>query len=93
LTQPGRKQSGMAYNPEDWREHGIRARRFAPCPHCGASVSARERVWLPRGGTKSAIFREARCSNADCGWRYFGHDGSRDAFVAAVNRRTHHEDR
>ena len=83
----GRQTSGMAYRPEEWREKGIRARRFLRCPHCGSAVSGRERIWTSPHSGLQAVFREARCANADCGWRYFKHEGSRDEFVEEVNRR------
>ena len=77
---------GCFYRPEEWAEKGIKAKRFIPCPHCGCAVIARERRWTPRSGTQM-VFREARCASDDCGWRYFQHGGSREEFVAAVNRR------
>ena len=39
------------------------------------------------GSGMQAIFREARCANAACGWHYFKHEGSREEFVSEVNRR------
>ena len=83
----GMHKGGMAYRPEDWRERGIRARRFLPCPHCGCAVSGRERIYTPPGGGAQAVFRSAKCKNNRCGWRYFKHEGSREDFVAEVNRR------
>ena len=84
----GRRESGMRYRASDWREKNIRARRFAPCPHCGSAVSGRERIWTsPFDGGGQAVFREAKCVNAACGWRYFKHEGTRDEFVAEANRR------
>jgi len=83
----GKHASGMFYRPEEWREKGIRARRFLPCPHCGSAVSGRERSWTSPHSGAQAIFREAKCANAVCGWRYFKHEGSREDFVAEVNRR------
>lgn len=83
----GRREGGTVYRASEWREKGIRARRFAPCPHCGSAVSGRERIWTPPRGGAQAVFREAKCTNASCGWRYFKHEGSREAFVAEANRR------
>ncbi len=83
----GKQASGMAYRPGEWREKGIRARRFEPCPHCGSAVSGRERIWTSPHSGLQAVFREAKCANAACGWRYFKHEGSREEFVAEVNRR------
>lgn len=83
----GKQASGMAYRPEHWREKGIRARRFLPYPHCGSAVSGRERIWTSPFSDMQAVFREAKCANAACGWRYFKHEGSREEFVAEVNRR------
>ena len=83
----GKQASGMMYRPEHWREKGIRARRFLPCPHCGSAVSGRERIWTSPHSGLQAVFREAKCANAACGWRYFKHEGSREEFVAEVNRR------
>lgn len=88
----GRQVSGMRYRPEEWREKGIRARRFLPCPHCGSAVSGRERIWTSPFGSGQAVFREAKCANAACGWRYFKHEGSREEFVAEVNRRIRYGD-
>lgn len=92
--RPGRRVCSSNYRPGEFRERGVRARRFAPCPHCGAAVAARERVWTPpyAGGT-SMVFREARCVNGTCGWHYFKTGGSREAFVAETNRRTANENR
>ena len=92
MESRGIRGGGVDYRPEEWRERGIRARRFRCCPHCGAAVSARERVWTPRSGGSTMIFREARCKGEGCGWRYVKHDGSRDDFVAAVNRRATKDD-
>ena len=84
----GKQASAMRYRAEEWHEKGIRARRFLPCPHCGSAVTGRERIWTsPYAGGGQAIFREASCVNPDCGWRYFKHEGSREAFVREVNRR------
>ncbi len=89
----GKKTSGMFYRPEEWREKGIRARRFLPCPHCGSAVIGRERIWTsPYSGGGQAVFREAKCVNDRCGWRYFKHEGSREEFVAEVNRRIQHHE-
>ena len=85
------RTGGALYDPSEWRERGIRARRFKPCPHCGAAVTARERVWTPWHGTTSMVFREARCVNSGCGWRYFKHNGSREEFVAEANQRSERE--
>lgn len=92
--EKGRQVSGMLYHPEDWKEHSIRRRRFLPCPHCGSAVIGRERIWtsLYSGGGQ-AVFREARCVNEACGWRYFKHEGTREEFVREVNRRIEHGDR
>lgn len=79
--------SGMNYRAEEWREKNIRARRFRPCPHCGSAVTGRERIWTSPVSGMQAIFREARCANAACGWHYFKHEGSREEFVSEVNRR------
>lgn len=90
----GQKASGMMYRPKEWHEKNIRARRFLPCPHCGSAVTGRERIWTsPYSGGGQAVFREAKCADAACGWRYFKHNGSREEFVAEVNRRikTHGE--
>jgi len=86
----GRK-GGMGYNAQDWTERGIRARRFLPCPHCGGAVSGRERIYTPPGGGLQAVFRSARCKTPGCGWRYFKHTGTREEFVAEVNRRIQHD--
>lgn len=84
----GEMKSGMRYRAEDWREKSIRARRFEPCPHCGSAVTGRERIWTsPYSGGGQAVFREAKCANEACGWHYFKHEGTRDEFVAEVNRR------
>lgn len=83
----GNHVSGMFYRPDEWREKGIRARRFRPCPHCGSAVTGRERIWTSPMSGLQAIFREARCANAACGWHYFKHEGSREEFVAEANRR------
>lgn len=83
----GNHVSGMFYRPEEWREKGIWARRFKPCPHCGSAVTGRERIWTSPHSGLQAIFREAKCANAACGWHYFKHEGSREEFVAEVNRR------
>lgn len=84
----GKQKSGMLYRPEQWRDRGIRARRFLPCPHCGSTVAGRERIWTsPYTGGGQAVFREAKCVNEACGWRYFKHDGTREDFVREVNRR------
>lgn len=85
--RPGQQMCSSDYRPGEFTERGIRARRFADCPHCGAAVTARERVWTPPyigGQTRS---REARCVNASCGWHYFKTGGSREDFVAEVNGR------
>ena len=37
------------------------------------------------------VFYEARCLAEGCGYRYIAHEGTRDEFVAAANRRTAHE--
>lgn len=83
----GRQVSAMRYRAEEWREKGIRARRFLPCPHCGSAVTGRERIWTSPTGGAQAVFREASCVNPRCGWHYYKHDGSREDFVAEVNRR------
>lgn len=82
-----KRAGAMNYRAEEWREKGIKARRFLPCPHCGSAVSGRERIWTSGETARQAVFREARCVNARCGWRYFKHEGSREEFVAEVNRR------
>ena len=83
----GRQVSAMRYHAAEWREKNIRARRFLPCPHCGSAVTGRERIWTSPVSGMQAVFREARCTNDGCGWHYYKHDGSREAFVAEVNRR------
>lgn len=88
----GKKISGMAYKLEEWREKNIRARRFLLCPHCGSAVVGRERIWTSPYGSVQAVFREAKCVNDRCGWRYFKHEGSREEFVAEVNRRIQHHE-
>ena len=40
----GQWRAGMDYDGAVWRDHSIRAARFAPCPHCGSAVSGRERT-------------------------------------------------
>lgn len=91
--RPGRSVCSSDWRPGEFTERGIRARRFAGCPHCGAAVTARERVWTPPyTGGRTMIFREARCENAGCGWHYFKTGGSREDFVAEANRRSRDED-
>ena len=76
------------YRAEEWAEKSIKARRFVPCPHCGAAVVAIERRWTPPYiGGRQAVFREAKCVNIACGWRYYQHGGTRDEFVDGANRR------
>lgn len=77
----------MDYEPEQWRERGIRAARFKPCPHCGGTVIARERV-LMASRFGPAVIRRAECSNASCGWVYMRTGGTREDFVRAVNERS-----
>lgn len=89
----GEMKSGMRYRAEEWRERGIRARRFEMCPHCGSAVTGRERIWTSPYGSAQAVFREAHCVNKGCGWRYFKHEGSREEFVAEVNRRIRSDER
>lgn len=87
-NRPGRMVSGFAYQSEEWREHGIRAKRFEPCPHCGSAVSGRERSWWPAGATEAAmVFRTATCVNRSCGWSYRNTGGGREEFIAEVNKR------
>lgn len=38
--RPGQYRADMDYRAEEWRKRGLRAARFAPCPHCGSAVSA-----------------------------------------------------
>lgn len=85
----GKKEAlGFNYNADEWREHGIKASRFKPCPHCGGAVAARERAYSPRHlSTPKVVFRSAYCVNDSCGWRYFRQGGSREAFVDEVNTR------
>lgn len=81
----------MAYIPGQWRDHSIRAARFLPCPVCGGAIAGRERRWTRRSTGESTVFYEARCTAEGCGYRYIAHEGTRDGFVAAANRRTTHE--
>lgn len=83
----GQPSVGMSYEPEQWRERGIRAARFRPCPHCGGAVLARERV-LTASRFGPAVIRRAMCSNPACGWVYMRTGGTRDEFVRAVNERS-----
>ena len=86
--RPGRMVSGFAYKNDEWRERGIRAKRFLPCPHCGSVVSGRERSWWPAGATEAAmVFRTATCVNRSCGWSYRNTGGGREEFIEEVNRR------
>ena len=86
--RPGRMVSGFAYKSDEWREHGIRAKRFLSCPHCGSAVSGRERSWWPDGATEPGmVFRTATCVNRSCGWSYRNTGGGREEFIAEVNRR------
>ena len=90
----GEMKSGIRYRPEEWHEKSIRTRRFRHCPHCGSAVLGRERIWTsPYSGGGQAVFREAKCVNDACGWRYFKHEGTREEFVCEVNRRIEHGDR
>lgn len=85
----GRLLCSEGYSTQQWREHGIRARRFKPCPHCGSVVAARERVWTPPYASEAKlVFRDARCVNPDCQWAYHRMGGTREAFVAEVNGRS-----
>lgn len=83
----GQYRADMVYIVGDWREHGIRAARFAPCPHCGSAVSGRERTLTAASRFGPKVFRHAQCSNPDCGWTYSREGGTREEFVSAVNRR------
>lgn len=84
----GTSRCSSGYRAREWRERGIRARRFLPCPHCGSAVTAKERVWTPPYcGGEAMIFRDARCVNPDCRWAYHRMGGTRDDFVSEVNRR------
>lgn len=85
MDRGGWTAGSTAYNPAHWREHGIPAHRFVPCPHCGGAVAGRERRWKKYGG-EPVVFFEAHCLSG-CGWHYFAHEGSRDDFVEAANRR------
>ena len=85
--RPGEFASGFDYRKEDWTEHGIKARRFSPCPHCGSAVRGIERVWKRPGETQKTAFREATCVREGCGWHYFRTGGSREDFIEEANRR------
>ena len=89
--RPGYPAGCMEYIGAQWREHGIRAVRFAPCPVCGGTVAGRERRWTRLSTGEHTVFYEARCLCDGCGYRYIAHEGTRDEFVAAANRRTAHE--
>ena len=86
MWRPGQTSIAMDYEPEQWRERGIRAARFKPCPHCGGAVLARERV-LEASRFGPAVIRRAECGNASCGWVYMRTGGTREEFVRAVNER------
>ena len=81
----------MAYIPGQWRDHSIRAARFLPCPVCGGAIAGRERRGTGGSTGESAGFYGAGCTAEGCGYRYIAHEGTRDGFVAAANRRTTHE--
>ena len=85
--RPGQWRAGMDYDGAVWRDHSIRAERFAPCPHCGSAVSGRERTLSAAHRFGPAVFRRAECTNPDCGWAYWHTGGTRDEFVQLVNRR------
>lgn len=85
--RPGQTSLAMDYEPEQWRERGIRAARFKPCPHCGGVVIARERV-LMASRFGPAVIRQAACNNIACGWVFLRTGGTRDDFVRAVNERS-----
>ena len=59
----------------------------SPCPHCGGTVLAKERV-LEASRFGPAVIRRAECSNASCGWVYMRTGGMREEFVRAVNERS-----
>ena len=86
--RPGQWRAEMDYDSAYWRDHSIRAARFAPCPHCGSAVSGRERTLSAAHRFGPEVFRRAECKNPECGWAYQRTGGTRDGFVAAVNRRS-----
>ena len=88
MEELGIPSARMEYIPAQWRDHGIRAARFLPCPVCGGAIAGRERRWTRVSTGETAVFFEARCLRTGCGYRYVAHEGTRDAFVAAANRRT-----
>lgn len=89
--RPGYPAGCMEYIGAQWKEHAIRAARFAPCPVCGGAVAGRERRWTRLTTGEHTVFYEARCLREGCGYRYIAHEGTRGEFVAAANRRTAHE--
>ncbi len=92
IDRPGKMETASDYKSEEWKDRGIRARMFRPCPHCGGAVSARERIWTPPySDAQAMIFRQARCTRK-CGWGFARMGGSREDFVAAVNRRAEDEE-
>ena len=91
MEEYGRPAGCMEYIGAQWREHSIRAARFAPCPVCGGAVAGQERRWTRLSTGEHTVFYEARCLAEGCGYRYIAHEGTRDEFVAAANRRTAHE--
>lgn len=88
MTQ-GLRGGGCPYIAAEWAEKGIKCKRLSPCPHCGSVVLARERRWTARSSGDQMVFREARCVREDCGWHYFRHGGTREEFLAEVNRRSY----
>ena len=87
----GSFRGAFSYDARQWREHAIRVSRFAPCPVCGGAVAGRERAYKNGATSERAVFFEAHCMSEGCGYRYVAHEGTRDDFVAAANRRTNDE--